>query len=83
MSQNNDWRDNDPDAVTSEKWRKDSNNWIYGIFYFNKADKRLFVSKKIEWMGTTVNFANRNSVLFMIGFLLFFVFVTFMILRNK
>lgn len=78
-----DWKDNDPDKETSEKWKKEPNNWIWGIFYYNKEDKRLFVSKKVEWRGTTFNFANPKSGFYLIGFILFFAFVTFMILRNK
>jgi uncharacterized membrane protein len=79
-----DWKDHDPDQVTSERWKKDTNNWKIGnLIYYNKEDKRLFVSKKIEWMGTTLNFANRKSALFMIGTLLFFGFVLFTTLRDK
>ena len=77
-----DWRDNDPDQETSERWRKDPNNWIWGIFYYNKEDKRLFITKKVEWMGTTLNFANPKSLRFMIVFILFFTFVVSMILRK-
>ena len=60
--------------------RKDPNNWICGIFYYNKEDKRILPPKRIEWTGWTVNFANPKSVLFMIGVLLFFSFIVF---RNK
>lgn len=69
MNKNSDWTDHDPDKETSEKWRKDPNNWIWGMFYFNKEDKRLLPPKRFAFMGWTVNFANRNSVLFMIGFI--------------
>jgi uncharacterized membrane protein len=72
-----------PSQETSEKWSKDPNNWIWGIFYYNKEDKRIFPPKKMAWMGNTINFANRKSVLFMIGALLFFAFVIFSILKNK
>jgi uncharacterized membrane protein len=82
MNQTDQWRDDDPDKETSEKWRKDPNNWIWGIIYYNKEDKRLFVSKKIEWMGTTLNFANPKWILYMIGFISFFAFITFMITRK-
>ncbi|MBX9808646.1 MAG: hypothetical protein K2X95_12735 [Flavobacteriaceae bacterium] len=67
---------------TEENWSKDPNNWIWGLFYYNKEDKRIFPPKKIAWMGNTVNFANRNSVLFMIGFILFSLFIVSMILKN-
>ncbi|MEL1240175.1 DUF5808 domain-containing protein [Flavobacterium flavipallidum] len=74
---------NNPSKETLEKWSKDPNNWIWGMFYFNPKDKRFFPPKKKEWMGWTVNFANRKSVLFFIGMLLFFLFVTFTILRKN
>lgn len=66
-----------PSKETLEKWNKDPNNWIWGIFYFNKEDKRIFPPKRIEWMGFTVNFANPKSILFFIGFMLFFILVIF------
>ena len=48
---------------TLEKWHKDPNNWKWGIFYYNPEDKRLFPPKRQEWMGWTINFADRNSTL--------------------
>jgi len=51
-----------PSKETLEKWHKDPNNWICGIFYFNKQDKRILPPKRIAWMGWTVNFANTISV---------------------
>jgi uncharacterized membrane protein len=78
-----DWRDNDPDKETSDRWSKDPNNWIWGLFYYNKKDDRIFPPKKIAWMGNTLNFANPKSVLFMIGFILFFVFIVYSITKNQ
>lgn len=83
MNQTDQWRDNDPDKETLEKWTKDPNNWIWGIFYYNPLDKRIFPPKKIEWMGFTVNFANTKSVLCFIGMLIFFAFITFVIVHKK
>jgi uncharacterized membrane protein len=37
--------------------------WIWGMFYYNKDDKRLFPPKKLPFMGWTVNFANPLSIL--------------------
>jgi uncharacterized membrane protein len=82
MNSNKNWRDKDPDKETSEKWKKDTNNWKFGMFYFNKEDKRLFVSKKIEWMGTTINFANPKSFWFVITMILFFSLVVTTILTD-
>jgi uncharacterized membrane protein len=59
-----------PSEETKERWRKDPNNWIWGIFYYNKEDQRLLPPKRIEWMGWTVNFANTKSVLFFVFILI-------------
>ncbi|MGO4818135.1 DUF5808 domain-containing protein [Flavobacterium sp. W22_SRS_FP1] len=32
------------------------------MFYYNKADKRIFPPKRMAWAGWTVNFANSISV---------------------
>jgi uncharacterized membrane protein len=77
------WRDNNPDKETSERWKNNPKNWKFGgLIYFNKEDKRLFVSKKIEWMGTTLNFANPKWILYMIGFISFVVFIVSMMARK-
>ncbi len=47
---------------TLEKEHQDSSNWIFGIFYFNKNDDRIFPPKRIKQMGWTVNFANPISI---------------------
>ena len=62
-----------PSRETKEKWHNDPNNWIWGMFYYNKEDKRLMPPKRIAWMGWTVNFANRNSVLLFIFILLLII----------
>ncbi len=46
-----------------DQWKNDPSKWIWGIFYFNRDDKRLFPPKRQAFMGWTVNFANPNSVL--------------------
>ena len=71
-----------PSNETLEKWSKDPNNWIWGMFYFNKEDKRIFPPKRIAWMGFTVNFANTKSILSMIAFMLFVLFVVSMITKK-
>ncbi len=72
----------DPSSETQERWSKDPNNWIWGLFYYNKEDKRIFPPKRIAWMGFTTNFANTKSVLYMIVFMLFFIFIVSMIVRK-
>ncbi len=53
----------------------DSKYWIWGIFYFNKNDKRIFPPKRIKQMGWTVNFANPISVGVLIATLTIIYFV--------
>lgn len=54
---------------------KNPGNYKWGIFYFNSDDNRIFVPKRINWTGWTLNFAKPESY-----FLLLLVFaVTFLI----
>ena len=46
-----------------ENWYKDPNNWEFGIFYFNKDDKRIFPPKRYGYFGCTINFLNLKSIL--------------------
>lgn len=72
-----------PSKETLEKWSKDPNNWVWGIFYYNPKDKRIFPPKRNPNMGWTVNFANPKSVLFLIAMLLFFSFISTVIISKK
>jgi uncharacterized membrane protein len=72
-----------PNKETEDNWHKDPNNWIWGIFYFNKKDNRIFVPKKIEWMGITINFANPKSIIALVIIITFFSFILFMIDKSK
>jgi len=55
-----------PSKETLNQWHKDPNNWKLGIFYFNKADKRLLPPKRISYLGWTINFANPYSIMILI-----------------
>jgi uncharacterized membrane protein len=44
-------------------------NWKWGIFYFNKMDKRIFPPKRNPSLGWTVNFANPYSYLVLFSLL--------------
>jgi uncharacterized membrane protein len=70
----------EPSEETSKRWKNDPNNWIWGIFYYNKEDQRIFPPKKIEGMGVTINFANPKSVLALLIALAFFAMVVLFIL---
>jgi uncharacterized membrane protein len=47
---------------------KDPKYWKGKTFYYNKDDKRLFVDKFYN-NGTTLNLANKSSLLFLGGIL--------------
>lgn len=59
----------EPSKETKDGWHNDPSNWIWGMFYHNRNDKRLFVPKRIPMMGMTLNFANPISVISFIGIL--------------
>lgn len=69
----------EPSKETSDRWRNDPDNWVWGIFYYNKHDPRIFPPKKIEAMGFTINFANPKSVIGFVLGLAFFTIITFFI----
>lgn len=50
------------DDERQNQYDKDPDNWIWGFFYYNPKDSRLFPPKKINEFGWTINFANPNSV---------------------
>lgn len=59
-------------------------NWKWGVFYFNKADKRIF-PPKYAGIGWTINFANPLSVaaLALLLFVLWYIFGRRRALRKK
>lgn len=58
-----------PDKKTIDTWYNDPANWKYDLFYYNPKDKRIFPLKRYG-IGWTVNFANRNSIIAFIVFVL-------------
>ena len=44
-----------------EQMRRDPENYMWGIFYFNPHDDRVILPKRNRWMGWTVNFARPQS----------------------
>ncbi|UFK97007.1 DUF5808 domain-containing protein [Kaistella faecalis] len=69
--------------MEKDNLESNSGKWIWGIFYYNKEDDRIFPPKRIPWMGWTVNFANWKSIAALVAMLAFFYFVIFMIERNS
>ncbi|MES2679838.1 MAG: DUF5808 domain-containing protein [Bacteroidota bacterium] len=62
-----------------DQWRKDPSKWIWGLFYFNRDDKRLFPPKKQPFMGWTVNFANPNSVIAFLAVVALILLLAFLV----
>ena len=48
---------------------ENSNNYKYGVFYYNKDDSRIIVPKRIKYTGWTLNFARPLSYLIIGGIL--------------
>jgi uncharacterized membrane protein len=71
------------DEALSEMWRKDPSNWIWGIFYFNKKDKRIFPPKRSRMMGLTINFANPYSVIMFVAIIVAVVLLNELIKKFK
>ena len=42
---------NKPDQENQNEWNNDPENWIWGIFYYNPKDNRLFPPKRIKELG--------------------------------
>jgi uncharacterized membrane protein len=55
--------------------QEDPSNWKWGIFYYNKMDKRIFLPK-IYGLGWTVNFANPCSILILFGIVLVMMLIS-------
>jgi uncharacterized membrane protein len=48
---------------------EDSNNYKYGVFYYNESDARIIVPKRVKYLGWTLNFARPVSYLIIAGIL--------------
>jgi uncharacterized membrane protein len=73
----------EPSNYQKEIWRKDPDNWKFGLFYFNKKDPRFMVDKPIPAMGITFNFAHKSAYLYLLIMSAFFGLVIFTISTSK
>ena len=60
----------------------DNSHWKYGIFYYNKEDKRIFCPKRLPFTGWTINFANPYSIL-IVGGIVVLILLFFFFFDNK
>lgn len=64
------------DKINSDNEIKNPSNYKWGIFYFNKRDKRVLLPKYQSERGWTINFANPLSFLFILALILIIVALT-------
>lgn len=69
--------------METNNFGNDATNWIWGIFYYNKNDQRIFPRKRQPWMGWTVNFANWKSILALAVMIAFFFGLIWIIEANR
>lgn len=67
----------------SKNPEQDSSNYIWGIFYCNPKDDRIFPPKKNPLYGITLNFGHPKAYLALFLMLAFFGFILYMIERNQ
>lgn len=63
---------------TLEEMRKNPDNWIWGVIYFNKKDPRVFLPKRIKGFGITINFAKPLSYVIVLLTIAFVVYWSFL-----
>jgi uncharacterized membrane protein len=61
---------------------ENSSNYKYGMFYYNKSDRRIIVPKRIKYFGWTLNFARPVSY-FIMGLLLALVAAAWIMAPDK
>ena len=71
-----------PNKELLQTWHDDPSNWKWGIFYFNKKDKRLLPPKRIQGLGWTVNFANPYSVLLLAVIIVLGIIISIVIKKH-
>ena len=50
--------------INESEWNS-SENWKWRSFYFSDIDTRVWVPKKPRWAGWTLNFAKKQSYLWL------------------
>lgn len=66
---------NKPTKKTPNDCNNNPEYWIWGFFYFNPKDSRLFAPKKIKKLGWTINFAHPNSAVIVIFIIAIFLII--------
>ncbi len=58
---------NRPSKETRQAWHANPANWKWGVFYYNKEDKRVLSPKRIKYLGWTINFANPYAIIVLLA----------------
>lgn len=61
------------DINNSKKDFNDPGYWKFGLFYYNKENKRLFPPKQTKFLGWTINFANPYSIIAGLGIVIIII----------
>jgi uncharacterized membrane protein len=61
----------------------DATQYRWGIFYFNRKDKRVVVPKRYRFLGFTVNFARPGAYFIIFALLALMTFAMFMARLQK
>ncbi|MGQ7869132.1 hypothetical protein [Sunxiuqinia sp. sy24] len=54
------------DQFQLDKMRNDPENYIWGVFYFNRKDYRTILPKRNKLLGWTLNFARVEAYLILL-----------------
>ncbi len=52
------------EELNEQEWRN-PNNWKLFSIYYSEYDSRVWVPKRIKWMGWTLNFAKKQSYIWL------------------
>jgi len=66
------------DSETPDKIVTDYTKTKFLIFYYNPDDKRLWVPKRIKWMGWLLNMGHRYAWLAVIGLLIVLLLIVYL-----
>jgi uncharacterized membrane protein len=62
--------------MSKEENNSDPSKYLFGVFYYNKDDKRLLPPKRYPFLGWTINFANPYSIILVLSIIIILVFFT-------
>jgi len=62
--------------IHNDNMRQDPENYIWGIFYFNRKDPRIMLPKRNSMRGWTLNFASPSTYLIIAAFIFLMVFLS-------